>query len=42
MRLEGWIFLILSWGAIVWVTVFSFRKVLQKKKRKKRGPIHSK
>jgi len=32
MRLGGWIFMILSWGAIIWVTAFSFRRILSKKK----------
>jgi len=32
MTLSGWIFLILSWGLIIFLSVFSFYKILTKKK----------
>ncbi len=32
MKTSGWIFLILSWGLIISLSVFSFYKVLSKKK----------
>lgn len=31
MRPEGWLFMILSWGAILAVTVFCFARVFRKK-----------
>ncbi len=32
MRLSGWIFMIVSWSAIIALIVFSYSKVLAKKK----------
>jgi len=32
MRLSGWIFLAISWGFIISLAVFSFYKILTKKK----------
>lgn len=32
MRFSGWAFLIISWSAIVILTVFCFYKILTKKK----------
>lgn len=31
MRPDGWLFLIISWGLIVGLTVFCFRQVFKKK-----------
>jgi hypothetical protein len=32
MTWAGWLFLILSWGFILWLTVFCFAKVFSKKR----------
>lgn len=32
MKTYGWLFLILSWGLIIFLSVFSFYKILTKKK----------
>ena len=32
MKISGWIFLVLSWGIIIFLSVFSFYKILTKKK----------
>ena len=32
MKISGWIFLLLSWGLIIFLSVFSFYKILTKKK----------
>jgi len=32
MKISGWIFLLLSWGLIISLSVFSFYKILTKKK----------
>jgi hypothetical protein len=32
MTLYGWLFLVFSWGVIIFLSVFSFYKVLAKKK----------
>ena len=32
VKASGWLFLILSWGLIIALSVFSFYKVLSKKK----------
>ena len=34
MKTGGWIFLIFSWGIILWLTVFCFIKVFSKKELK--------
>jgi len=32
MKASGWLFLALSWGLIIFLSVFSFYKILTKKK----------
>lgn len=34
MTLEGWVFLIISWGIILGLTIFCFVKVFSKKELK--------
>jgi len=34
MKISGWVFLIFSWGIILGLTVFCFKKVFSKKELK--------
>jgi len=34
MKIEGWLFIIFSWGIILGLTVFCFKKVFSKKELK--------
>jgi len=31
MNTGGWIFLLMAWGGIIYMNIFSFRKILEKK-----------
>ena len=31
MTLGGWVFMLATWGVILWLTVYSYRKILVKK-----------
>lgn len=37
MTLAGWLFMLLSWGAIIWLMVFSYAKILRPKPPKKKA-----
>jgi hypothetical protein len=34
MKLSGWIFMALTWGFILWLALFSFRKILETKENR--------
>lgn len=40
MTIGGWIFLVLGWGGTLWLSYFSYRKLLAKKEEGREEPPH--
>jgi hypothetical protein len=39
VNIGGWIMLVVSWGAIIWLTAFALRRTLKAKPRELAAPL---